>query len=134
MPMLNSIQTAHSAHCPKWVAVAKACNRSSATIYAWRMGTMRIPDQCRQAFDRALGCAVDWVAYDAELETAGGAERPRQPSRIELPQRDTETPPAAPQQPPHPETPRPPETPPQPRSRGFAGLLSDALSLKDDDV
>jgi len=76
--MIPSIEAAFLVNGPKQKDIAQECGKNPKTIYFWMSGRVRIPDQKRQSFDRALGqgAGVDWNQYDAEMRAIKREEPP----------------------------------------------------------
>lgn len=64
--MLPSITTALQVKARRNAAIARDLGRNPETVTKWFSGKYYIPKRVRVALDEAIGCAVDWEAYEAD--------------------------------------------------------------------
>lgn len=99
--MLESLLNAISVKGRKNTEIARDMNKSKESVAGWLSGRNPIPARVRPAFETAVGCQVDWIAYQADFDAYQIAKGP-------MPERPT--------------APRPDPAPPQPPAPIRVGL------------
>lgn len=64
--MLPSIKAALRVKARRNAAIASELDRNAETVTKWFSGKYYIPQRVRFALDTAIGCPVDWEAYEAD--------------------------------------------------------------------
>lgn len=64
--MLPSITTALQVKARRNAAIARDIGRNPETVTKWFSGKYYVPKRVRVALDTAIGCPVDWEAYEAD--------------------------------------------------------------------